>query len=120
MKAKKKQPEARKVLDKAAISRILRIVPRQERFHFYRELGIPTGKIAISLSDFVEKMRGVDIRAINFHFKRQDFEKWIREVVGDPELSAKIGKIRRESHGENLRKEIIRIINGRLDKLKTM
>lgn len=114
-----KKPEVRKpVLDKATISKILRTVPRHEGFQFLRGLGDSTEKVATSLADFVEKMRVVDIRSVNFHFKRQDFEKWIRDVIGDAELSRRISRIRKEAHGENLRNEIIQIMKGRLKELK--
>jgi len=63
-------------------------------------------------------MRVVDIRSVNFHFKRQDFEKWIRDVIGDAELSRRISRIRKEAHGEKLRNEIIQIMKGRLEELK--
>lgn len=114
-----KKPEVKKpVLDKAAISKILRTVPRHEGFQFFRGLGDSTEKVATSLTDFVEKMRVVDIRSVNFHFKRQDFEKWIRDVMGDAELSRRISRMRKEAHGENLRNEIVQIVKGRLEELK--
>jgi len=114
-----KKPEAKKpVLDKATISEILRTVPRHEGFQFFRGLGDSTEKVATSLADFVEKMRVVDIRSVNFHFKRQDFEKWIRDVIGDAELSRRISRMRKEAHGEKLRNEIIQIMRGRLEELE--
>jgi len=113
--------EAKKmVLDKATISRIVRTVPSHEGFHFFRGPGDSTEKVAISLADFVEKMRVVDIRSVNFHFKRQDFEKWIRDIIGDAELSRRISRMRKETHGEKLRSEIIQIVKGRIDELKEM
>jgi len=116
-----KKPEVKKkVLDKTTISRIVRIVPHHEGFHFFRGPGDSTSKVAISLTDFVEKMRSVDIRSVNFHFKRQDFAKWIRNIIGDAELSRRISRIRKEAHGEKLRNEIIQIVKGRLEELKEM
>jgi hypothetical protein len=114
-----KKPEAeKKVLDKATVSKILRTVPSHEGFHFFRGLGDPTGKVATSLTDFVEKIRAVDTRSVDFHFKRQDFEKWIRDILGDAELSRKISMISKETHGEKLRNEIIQIVKTRLEELK--
>ena len=113
-----KPKDEKKVLDKTTISRITRAIPRHEGFHFFREIGEPTGKVATSLSDFSEKMRTIDIRSVNFHFKRQDFEKWIRDIIGDAELSRRIGRISKESHGEKLRSEIVQIVKGRLEELK--
>jgi len=114
-----RKPEDKKaVLDKAVVSRILRTVPNNEGFHFFRAPGDSTGKIATSLADFVEKLRTVDVRSVNFHFPRRDFEKWLRDVIGDAELSRRIGRIRKETHGEKLRSEIIQAVKGRLDEFK--
>lgn len=116
-----KKPEVeKKVLDKSTISRIVRTVPSHEGFHFFRAPGDSTGKVATSLTDFVEKLRTVDIRSVNFHFPRQDFEKWIRDTIGDIELSRRISRVRKETHGERLRTEIIQIVKGRLEELKGM
>jgi len=114
-----KKPEEKKTsLDKATISKILRTVSQSEGLHFFKGTGDPTGKIATSLVDFVEKMRVVDIRAVNYHFKRREFEKWMRETIGDFDLSKRIGKLGKETHGEKLRNEIVRIVKGRIDELK--
>jgi len=118
--AKKSEGAKKKLLDEATISRIVRTVPHHEGFHFFRDLGDPTGKVATSLADFLEKMRNVDIRSVNFHFKRQDFAKWIMGIIGDTELSRRISRIRKEVHGEDLRDEIIRIVKGRLEELEGM
>lgn len=115
---KKSEDKKIVVLDKATVSKILRSVPNHEGFHFFKAAGDSTGKIATSLMDFVEKMRTVDVRSVNFHFPRQDFEKWLREIIGDAELSRRIGKIKKEIHGENLRSEIIQTVKKRIDELK--
>jgi len=114
-----KKTEAKKpALDKATVSKILKVVPSHEGFHFFKGPGDSTGKTATSLTDFVEKLRTVDIRSVNFHFPRQDFEKWIRDAIGDAELSRRIGKIRKETHGESLRNEIIQMVKKRFEELK--
>lgn len=114
-----KKSEAKKpVLDKSTITRILRVVPSHEGFHFFRAPGDSTGKVATSLGDFVEKLRTVDIRSVNFHFSRQDFEKWLRDIIGDVELSRRIGRVKKETRGESLRNEIIQTVKKRLEELK--
>ena len=114
-----KKTEAKKpVLEKAMASRILRVVPSHEGFHFFKALGDASGKTATSLTDFVEKLSTVDIRSVDFHFPRHDFEKWIRDVIGDAELPRRIGKIGKETHGESLRNEIIQMVKKRLEELK--
>ena len=112
-------PKVRKsVLNKDLVSKILRSVPEQEGFHFYLAVGEPTGEIAVSLVDFVKKMETIDVRSVNFHFPRKDFEKWIRGVIGDAELALRIGRIRLGIQGEALRNEIIQVVKVRLNELK--
>jgi len=106
-------------IDEKTISKITRTLPRNEGFHFYKGPGESTGKIAISLNDLAEKMRIVDIRSINYHYKRREFEKWIRDSLGDVELSRRIGKLSRELHGEKLRNGLINLIKTRLEELKS-
>jgi hypothetical protein len=115
-------PDVRKsVLNKDLVSKILRSVPEQEGFHFYLAIGEPTEETAVSLADLVEKMETVDVRSVNFHYPRKDFEKWIRQVIGDAELAlrlGRIGRIRVGIQGEALRNEIIRAVKVRLNEIK--
>lgn len=109
------------VLNKDLVSKILRNVTEQEGFHFYLAIGEPTGETAVSLAGFVEKMKAVDARSVNFHYPRKDFEKWILEVIGDRELAlrlARIGRTRVTIKGEALRNEIIRVVKVRLNEIK--
>ena len=112
-------PKVRKlVLNKTLASKILRSVPEQEGFRFYLAIGEPTRETAVSLADFINKIRTVDVRSVNFHFPRKDFEKWIRVVIGDAELALRIGRIRLGIQGEALRNEILRVVKVRLNELK--
>ena len=116
-----KKPQDKKVvLDKASVSKILRTVPSNEGFHFFKAPGDATGKVATNLADFAQNLRIVDIRSINFHFPRQDFEKWLRDIIGDSELSQRINSIKKGTHGEQLRNEVTQIVKGRVDELKGM
>jgi hypothetical protein len=109
------------ILNKNLVSKILRSVPEQEGFHFYLAIGEPAGETAVSLADFVKKIELVDVRSVNFHYTRKDFEKWIRATFGDAELAlriGRIGKIRLGIEGEALRNEIIRTVKMRLNEIK--
>lgn len=103
--------------NKAPIKNVLRNLASHEAFHFYVGIGKPINKTATSLMDFVEKLRTVDVRSVEFHFQRQDFEKWLKDTVGDDQLSRRIGGIERKISGEVLRNEIIKIIKGRADEI---
>ena len=115
-------PKVRKlVLNKDLVSRIQRSVPEQEGFHFYLAIGEPTGEIAVSLADFVKKLETIDVRSVNFHFPRKDFEKWILDVLGDAGLASRLNTISRTHigiKGEALRNQIIRIVKVRLSEIK--
>jgi predicted heme/steroid binding protein len=113
-------PSIEASLDMARISKTLSItrsVPIHERFYFYRAIGDPTGDVATSLGDFLEKLHTVDARSISFHFQRQDFEKCIKDVIGDDELSRRIGEIRKVPHGEELDEQITEVVKSRLKEL---
>ena len=104
--------------NKAPVKNILRNLTSHEAFHFYIGIGKPTNKTATSLMDFVEKVRTVDVHSVEFHFQRQDFEKWLKDTVGDDQLSRRIGGIERKISGEALRNEIVKIVKGRVDETK--
>jgi len=74
-------------------------------FYFYEDVGKPLFEAAFNLKDFWEKIRKVPIASLNFHQKRGDFAKWIRDVFKDPKLAEKIEKI--HDTGEDLRRELL-------------
>ncbi len=109
------------VVNKQLVAKILRNVSENKGFRFYLAIGEPTKEIAVSLMDFVEKLAAVDVQSVNFHHPRKDFEKWIREVLGDTELALRLGRINRVRlgiRGEALRSEILRTVKVRLSELK--
>jgi hypothetical protein len=105
--------------DEWYISKILRKVQNSKSFYFNYGNGIYTGRTARSLEDFYSILKTVAIRSINFHFKRGDFQRWIQNDIGDIKLSNEIRRIPKKMRGENLRKEIIRIMSERLIDLKS-
>ena len=118
--SKKQQDMKKPKIDKATATKILRTVPKNEGLELYKAPGEFTGKTATSLNDLHEKLRQVDIRAVNHHFKRREFEKWIRNNIGDEELARRFGRIDRELHGEKLRAQMMSLIKIRLDEAKTI
>jgi hypothetical protein len=100
------------------VSRILRTVPEKESFHFFTDVGQYSGKFATSLVDFSGKLNTVPLKSIEFHFKRGDFERWIRETLGDAYLATGISRIAKSIQGEALRTSIQRTVESRLHYLK--
>ena len=104
-------------VDKKLALNILSPLSIERAFHFYYGLNQHSGVYADSLKDFVDKIQNVDLKCIEFHIPRKDFELWIRSL-GDLELSRKM-ELLRMAHlsGENLRKELYETVNSRYEEL---
>jgi len=108
----------RKTISAESVSKILRTVSITEAFHFFTDIGQYDRKSANSLADFSENLKTVPLKSIEFHFKRGDFERWIREMLGDEYLANGISRIDKSVQGEALRAAIQRIVASRLYYLK--
>ncbi len=100
-------------------SRILRKLSREEAFYFFTSIGNYTGESAASLEEFVKKIKEMDIRSLEFHLYRRDFEEWVIKVLGDNRLAEDIGNVRSLSlTGDALRGELYGVVSKRYDELK--
>ncbi len=99
-------------------SEILRTVPPDKSFLFFEDIGKYTGRLATNLADFCEKMKTIDIRSVEFHFERGDYERWIRETLHDNELARKLKKMKKSSSGEQLRNKMLQSLRKRLSELQ--
>jgi hypothetical protein len=100
---------------------ILSSVPYENGFHFYITIGKYTGITANSLSEFSEKLKTIPVESVLFHFQRDDYQKWIRNTIGDEELAARIDQLKKWpswSSDENLRKELVKATQIRITELK--
>ena len=88
-------------------SRILRTVPREKAFYFFTSIGNYTGSNAASLKEFMERINIVNVKSLEFHVGRGDFEKWTAEVLEDQWLAGEINRIQRSGlAGEALRNQL--------------
>lgn len=108
----------RSYIDPDLVSKVLGEV-LDKAFLFFTDIGEYTGISAISLSDFCDKLDKVPLRSVEFHFNRGDFGKWIKETLGDKQLAARIGRIKKKVKGEELKKKIQGRVRRRLTQLKT-
>jgi hypothetical protein len=115
MATKKKAPKG---VNRETVSKILRTLPHHNAFYFFTDLGQYSGDFVASLSDFGKKLETIDTASVDFHFKRGDLAKWIRETVGDVELADEISEIPESLKGERLRDTICQTVNRHLTKLK--
>jgi len=57
------------------------------RFQTGAGLGKSTGVSACNLSEMAERIKTVDVKALEFRVPRGDIERWVRGVLGDDELA---------------------------------
>ena len=107
-------------VDKPTAQRILRSVPYNKGFHFFTDIGKYTGETAIDLFAFYEEARVIEKEAFSFHFSRYDFQFWIRDTLGDAELAEQIDKINSDQPLDDVRKELLQIVESRLTELHSI
>jgi len=87
----------------------LRCLPPEKAFHFYSHFGY-TGYSAYSLDEFAEQLEIVPADSITYHTDRNDFSKWIENVIGDIQLASDIRRC-------SIRYEIVEAVNRRREYL---
>jgi predicted heme/steroid binding protein len=93
-------------------------VPPDKIFYFYEGIGNYTGKSAASLREFVEKVKEVDEKSLEFHLQRRDFENWIGGALKEDELAEQVSEIRESnSTGRELRERLYLVVSRRLEQL---
>jgi hypothetical protein len=105
-------------ISKVDVSKVLRTVPFENGFHFRTDQGVYTNVTATSLMDFADKLETIDIVSVEFHYPKGDFQFWITKTLGDEELGNRMCFISRNMHLEQLRLEVLRIVNERISELK--
>jgi hypothetical protein len=98
--------------------RILKTVPREKAFYFFTSIGNYTGTSASSLKEFMERIGQVNVKSLEFHLYRGDFEKWITEVLQDTELAGEIRRLQKLSlTGNSLRDQLSFTVSRRFKRL---
>jgi len=97
--------------------KVLRTVGDREAFYFYEAVGKPTGEIARSLPDFLDKAKSVKSESLLFHIQRNDFQNWVEGVLGDSKLAEKLRRIS-SSGSNNVRTSICKTVENRIKELR--
>jgi hypothetical protein len=105
-------------LTKSDATQILSDVPHENVFYFYIAEGVYANIFAVSLEDFVAKLECIDERSLLFHFSRNDFQVWIRDIVKDTELAKEMSFIQQDISVEKLRSELLKMVQTRINELK--
>ncbi len=100
--------------DKALL--ITSSVPVEKGFHFFTDLQKPTGLFATSIFNFADELKKVDLKSLEFHLKRNDFSRWLKDVIRDDSLANEIEKLKGLS-GEKLREKLVEVVDRRCKEL---
>jgi len=98
-------------------AKVLRTVGNSEAFYFYEAVGKPTGEMARSLTEFLDRVKSVKQESLVFHLERSDFQNWVEKILGDSELAGKLGRIP-SSDGEGVRMSISEAVGNRIRELR--
>ena len=85
-------------------------VASERAFCFYEDTGKPLNEVAFNPQDLREKIRKVPVSSLEFHQKRGDFARWIRNVSKNVQFAEAIKKI--DKNGEDLRRELLNSLNS--------
>ena len=82
-------------------------------FNFYVTVGKPLSIHAHNMRDFAVKLDKADVKSVEFHLQRGDFEAWFK-MLGDDELPKKIVLLKkRNPGGEDMRTQLRGIVEQR-------
>jgi hypothetical protein len=104
-------------ISESKIRKILSTVPHDKGFHFFFGLDWNTGEMANNLETFGQKLEIINDASVMFHFLRNDFQNWIKTTVGDDVLAERINNISRQLSVEDLRNELVKIVQTRISQL---
>ena len=100
--------------------KILSDVKPENAFLFSIGEGSFTEKSAQNLNNLCEELKTIDLKSIEFHLHRGDFENWIK-YLGDDILALQMAQIRNMPfNGEQTREKIVEVISKRIEKLKAL
>jgi hypothetical protein len=114
---KGKQALGTKQTTKEAAQSILGYKAHDNAFSFYCDIGKPLNMHAHTLRDFANKLEKIDVKSIEFHVGRGDFEAWFT-AIGDADLTKKTAAVKQKKlAGENLRKQLREVVEERYAEL---
>jgi hypothetical protein len=102
-----------------SVARILRTVPEENAFYFYKMNDYYLDTRAVSLDEFLDRVRTVDAASLEFHLARDDFKNWFT-FLGDSALASEVSELKGSGlRGEELRARISKLVESRLTGLRS-
>jgi alpha-amylase len=98
----------------------LAAITANEPFLFYTDVGKEyyTGMMVWSLIGLMNALQKIEIRAVEFHNRRKDFEKWAEKSLRDGILARKLKEARlSKAKGDELRGLLVKVVKRRFEEL---
>ena len=95
-------------------------IAANEPFLFYTGVGEKryTGTMAWTLRGLLEALQEVNIKSVEFHNRRRDFEKWAKVSLRDNTLARELKKVKLSKlKGEKLRRSMVKVVKERFKEL---
>lgn len=100
-------------ITKEKAAAIIAYAPHDRAFNFYVTVGKPLSIHAHNMRDFAVKLDKADVKSVEFHLQRGDFEAWFKGL-GDEELVKKTALLKKKNLvGEDLRKQLHNVVELR-------
>ena len=96
-------------------------LPESKRFYFHVNGKRRGPRFAASLWEFREALDEVPTATLQYHLERQDFERWLKEVLHDKELAHRLRKVRhRHIERQQLREALVTVVADRYEELESL
>ena len=82
-------------------------LPESHSFHFYTGFARPIGICVKNLKELRDVAATVQAESLEFHLTRGDLSRWLREVLGCPELANALDSIPQNPLPDDLRRSIL-------------
>ncbi|MCB0629240.1 MAG: hypothetical protein KDD15_05905, partial [Lewinella sp.] len=100
---------------------LLAPLPADKQFYFHLNSSDRSVRPAASLWEFLQALPLLSPKTIKYHLGREDFERWVREVIHDEELSRQIHKLaQRDIAGEAMKDALYDTVSHRFDELESL
>lgn len=97
-------------------------LPKSKQFYFHDEQGHYLHRQAANLHELLEALNDLPFGSIQYHLGREDFSRWVRDVLRDYELAHRLQRTaQRDLTDEALRQALVDIVTTRyreLDRLR--
>ena len=86
--------------------------------HFFKCVGYCAAVTATCLCEFYVMLQTMDSETIKYYLQCGDFQSWLKANVGAAELTNMMNRIKEGLSGENLRQELLSLVQGAAAEMK--